>query len=122
MKIEQINELKKEIKQTEKKKAELERQLNEELLPAYVGKYYKHKNYFYYLKVDEYSKEYKLLNCWSMSIDPMWNNQKLFTTEYLSFMSISSFDDMVEISKDVFDVALQEYLDAIKQSFAVRGE
>jgi len=113
-KQEKIAMLKQEIKAKEKEKHKLEKEINEELLPQYVGRYFKSNNGFYYLKICEYDKELKLLKGWGIAIDQDWNKKNMFTSEYLSFMHHSLFDDKTEISEKDFSIALNIYINSIR--------
>ena len=117
-KQERITQLKQEIREKEKELHKLEKEINAELLPQFVGKYFKSKNDFYYLKVCEYDEELNLLKGWGITIDKDWNKNNLYTAEYLSFMHYHLFDDKTEISEKDFGVALNIYINSIKTSIA----
>lgn len=121
MKENRIAELKDAIKKAEKEKHILERELNAEKLPQYVGKYFKNKNGREFYKICRYDAENKNLECWYFCTTNDWNHNDYYEAEYLFITHYSSLQDKIEITQEEYLSELDKYLDAIKQSLTIGG-
>lgn len=118
---ERIQELKDTIRDAEKEKHRLEKELNEELLPKYVGKYFKNKDGSEFYKICKYDEDNKNLGCWSFGIANDWNNHNYYETEYLLITHYYSLQNKVEINEEEYLSEMNKFLDSIRQSLVVGG-
>lgn len=119
-----LDELKRIIRNAEKEKNILEKEITAEQLMKLKGTYFMvcDDSSEYFMFDDDYNEKTQSIGCWRFSVTEDWNGYDSYIIEKIYFQSEGDLPyGMIRLSKEEFEVYLGEHLSTLEKIILNRG-